>query len=54
MFTRPERLDILTHPLTRSQMLDHTTRALWLGTPVAIDRAMLEAVDAKLLVSGAT
>jgi len=33
MFTRPESLDILIHPLTRSQTLDHTTRALWLGTP---------------------
>lgn len=47
MFTRPERLDILIHPLTGSQVLDHTTRALWLGTPQAIDRAMLEAVDAR-------
>jgi Dopa 4,5-dioxygenase family len=28
MFTRPENLDILIHPLTRSQTLDHTTRAL--------------------------
>ena len=47
MFARPERLDILVHPLTRSQTLDHTTRALWLGTPLAIDRPMLEAVDAE-------
>jgi aromatic ring-cleaving dioxygenase len=54
MFTRPERLDILIHPLTRSQTLDHTIRALWLGTPVAIDRPMLEAVDAALLASGRT
>jgi len=54
MFTRPEKLDILIHPLTRSQTLDHTTRALWLGTPLTIDRPMLEAVDAKLLASGAT
>ena len=52
MFTRPERLDILIHPLTRAQTLDHTTRALWLGTPLAIDRPMLEAVDARLLASG--
>ena len=28
-------------PLTRSQTLDHTTRALWPGTPLAIDRPML-------------
>jgi DOPA 4,5-dioxygenase len=54
MFSRPESLGILIHPLTRSQTLDHTTRALWLGTPLAIDRPMLEAVDAKLLASGRT
>jgi len=52
MFTRPESLDILIHPLTRSQTLDHTTRALWLGTPLAIHRPMFEAVDAKLIASG--
>jgi aromatic ring-cleaving dioxygenase len=54
MFSRPEGLDILIHPLTRSQTLDHTKRALWLGTPVAIDIPMLEAVDAELLASGRT
>lgn len=54
MFARPESMDILIHPLTRSQTLDHTTRALWLGTPLAIDRSMLEAVDATLLASGRT
>lgn len=54
MFTRPERLDILIHPLTRSQTLDHTTRALWLGTPVAIDRAVFEAVDARSLACSGT
>jgi len=54
MFMRPDKLDILIHPLTRSQVLDHTTRALWLGTPRAIDRAMLEAVDARLLAAGAS
>src|SRR5262247_3731956 len=53
-FMRPESLDILIHPLTRSQTLDHTARALWLGTPLAIDRSMLEAVDAMLLASGRT
>ncbi len=52
MFNRPQTLDILIHPLTRSQTLDHTARALWLGTPRAIDRAVLEAVDARLLDSG--
>jgi DOPA 4,5-dioxygenase len=54
MLARPESLDILIHPLTRSQTLDHTTRALWLGTPLAIDRQMLETVDAKLLASRPT
>ena len=54
MFSRPRRLDILIHPLTRSLTLDHTTRALWLGTPLAIDVPLLEAVDAKLLASGRT
>jgi aromatic ring-cleaving dioxygenase len=54
MFARPEKLDILIHPLTRSQTLDHTARALWLGTPLAVDRSMLDAVDATLLASGAT
>ncbi|MGA8050371.1 MAG: DOPA 4,5-dioxygenase family protein [Burkholderiales bacterium] len=54
MFARPEKLDILVHPLTRSQTLDHTARALWLGTPLPIDRSMLKAVDARLLASGGT
>ena len=54
MFTRPESIDILIHPLTRSQTLDHTTRALWLGAPRAVDRAMLEAEDARLLAAGRT
>ena len=53
-FARPERLDILIHPLTRSQTPDHTTRTLWLGTPLVLDRAMLEAMDARLLASGRT
>lgn len=54
MFTRPQNLHTLIHPLTRSQTLDHTVRALWLGTPLAIDRVMLEEVDALLLASGGT
>lgn len=45
MFTRPERLDILIHPLTQSQTLDHTTRGLWLGTPLAIRLAVLEEAE---------
>jgi aromatic ring-cleaving dioxygenase len=52
MFARPEKLDILIHPLTRSQTLDHTTRALWLGTPLAIDRTLLARVDAELAAAG--
>jgi DOPA 4,5-dioxygenase len=52
MFARPREIDILVHPLTRSQVLDHTARALWLGTPLTLDRRMLEAEDARLLASG--
>jgi aromatic ring-cleaving dioxygenase len=52
MFSRPPWLDILVHPLTRSQLLDHTGRALWLGTPLAIDCVILEEADARLLAAG--
>ena len=52
MFARPDSVDILVHPLTRSQTLDHTARSLWLGTPLALDRRMLETVDARLAASG--
>lgn len=52
MFMRPESIDILIHPLTRSQVLDHTARAFWLGTPREIVRAPLEAADAKASASG--
>ena len=52
MFSRPPWLDILVHPLTRSQLLDHTGRALWLGTPLAVDRVILEEADARLLAAG--
>jgi DOPA 4,5-dioxygenase len=52
MFARPPDIDILIHPLTRSQRLDHTTRAVWLGTPVALDHAMLAGVDARLAAAG--
>src|SRR5436190_22269561 len=54
MFERPESLDILVHPLTRSQVLDHTERAFWLGSPLEIDRAVLEAADAQSLGGGVT
>jgi DOPA 4,5-dioxygenase len=52
MFERPPALSILIHPLTRSQTADHTSRALWLGEPLRVDRDLLEAVDARLLASG--
>lgn len=52
MFERPDELSVLVHPLTRSQTRDHTTRAIWLGTRLAIDVALLEAVDAKALAAG--
>lgn len=52
MFSRPSRLSVLIHPLSGSQTLDHTTRGLWLGEPLAIDRAMMEAVDARTLAAG--
>ena len=51
-FERPEPMDILIHALSRLQTPDHTTRAIWLGTPIAVDRAMLEAVDVRLIASG--
>jgi aromatic ring-cleaving dioxygenase len=54
MFMRPESLDILVHPLTRSQTLDHTRRAFWFGTALPVDRAMLEAADARLDATGRT
>ena len=46
MFTRPDKVDILIHPLTGSQVLDHIARAAWLGTPLTIDRTILEEADA--------
>lgn len=52
LLARPESVDVLIHPLTRSQLLDHTVRALWLGTPRPLDRQMLEAVDARLAAAG--
>jgi len=54
MFERPEGIDILIHPLTRGQVLDHTTRAMWLGEPLTLDVAMLAAFDARLAASGRT
>jgi hypothetical protein len=33
-------------------LLDHTRRALWLGTPLAIDCTLLKEADAKLFAAG--
>lgn len=53
-FNRPQSLDIVIHPLTRWQTLDHTQRAIWLGTPRAMNRAVLEAADARLAAADRT
>jgi aromatic ring-cleaving dioxygenase len=53
MFARPQGISILVHPLTGWQVLDHTTRALWLGEPLPLDRRMLGEEDARRLASGA-
>ncbi len=34
-------LDVLVHPLTESSYNDHTTNAMWLGTPVPLKTATL-------------
>lgn len=55
MFERPlagASFSILVHPLTRSQTADHIDHALWLGEQLVVDRAMLEAVDERLVASG--
>lgn len=52
MFERPERLSILIHPLTGSQVRDHSHHAVWLGEPLPIAFAVLEAADAKSLAAG--
>ncbi len=52
MFERPPSMDVLIHALTRTQTPDHTTRALWLGTPRPLGIALLESVDARLAASG--
>lgn len=52
MFSRPPWLDILVHPLTDSQLLDHTRRVLSRGTPVAMDGTLLKEADARLFAVG--
>jgi aromatic ring-cleaving dioxygenase len=49
MFERPSRISVVIHPLTRSQTLDHTSRALWLGERLAMSCDVLEAADARAL-----
>ena len=51
-FERPEAIDIVIHPLTRTETKDHTTRALWLGKAHPLDVALLEAVDARVVATG--
>ncbi len=34
-------LSVLLHPLTRQELLDHTTRAMWLGKSMPLDISML-------------
>ena len=51
-YSRPPWLDILVHPLTGSQLVDHTRRALSLGTPLAIDCTLLKEADARLFAAG--
>jgi DOPA 4,5-dioxygenase len=52
LFERPPRLSVLVHPLTKSQVLDHTARAVWLGEPLVLERSVLEAADAEGKASG--
>ena len=52
MFARPENIDVLVHPLTRSQVLDHTSRTFWLGTPRPLALALLEQMDAQTNATG--
>jgi len=36
LMLNPEGLDILVHPLSDNEYIDHTDWALWLGTPIAL------------------
>ena len=35
-------LDVLIHPETGNDLLDHTKHAMWLGTPLAIDTSAFD------------
>ncbi|XP_055357913.1 uncharacterized protein LOC129602788 [Paramacrobiotus metropolitanus] len=34
-------LTVLIHPLTKMELLDHTTRAVWMGVPLPLDMAWI-------------
>ncbi|KAJ1680123.1 hypothetical protein EV182_000630 [Spiromyces aspiralis] len=34
-------LTVLVHPLTREEVVDHSTRAVWMGTPAPVDLTAL-------------
>ena len=34
-------LTILVHPLTRHEVIDHSERAIWMGTPAPVDLTAL-------------
>ncbi|KAL2917635.1 hypothetical protein HK105_202922 [Polyrhizophydium stewartii] len=42
---RPDPLIILLHPLTRHEVIDHTTRAVYLGGPAALPLKVDELTD---------
>ena len=48
-----ENLSILVHPLTESNLDDHTRYALWLGTPVSLRLERLSAVLPETLLPSA-
>jgi len=36
------RFNVLLHPLTKSEVIDHTERAFWLGQRMSLDTSVLE------------
>jgi DOPA 4,5-dioxygenase len=48
-----EGLNVLVHPLTHSNYDDHSTYALWLGTPVPLRLERLSAQLPETLLPGA-
>lgn len=42
MLNRNPAHSVLLHPLTRSEVVDHTTRAFWLGQKIPLDTSKLE------------